>query len=132
MLGLLQTATRPISQLSLFARLQQFSGWVYGVLVARGISAWAGNDSNYWGHNAAIRTTAFAGACGLPVLPGEKPLGGHVLSHDFVEAALMRRAGWKVGMAADLKDSWEESPPSLAEAATRDRRWAQGLSLIHI
>lgn len=131
MLGLLQTAPRPISQLSLFARLQQFSGWVYGVLIARGISAWAGNDSNYWGHNAAIRTAAFAGACGLPVLPGEKPLGGHVLSHDFVEAALMRRAGWKVRMAVDLKDSWEESPPSLAEAAARDRRWAQG-NLQHV
>jgi len=69
---------------------------------------------------------AFAQNCGLPVLPGRKPFGGHVLSHDFVEAALMRRGGWKVGMATDCGGSWEESPPSLIDVAVRDRRWAQG------
>ena len=95
-------------------------------LIARGVAAWSGNEGNYWGHNAIIRVAAFAEACGLPQLPGRKPFGGHVLSHDFVEAALMRRAGWKVRMAPDLDGSWEESPPSLVDVAVRDRRWAQG------
>jgi membrane glycosyltransferase len=94
--------------------------------VARGLAAWQGGDGNYWGHNAIIRTAAFAACCGLPDLPGKQPLGGPILSHDFVEAALMRRAGWRVEMATDLGGSWEESPPSLIAAAARDRRWAQG------
>lgn len=125
-LGLLQTVPALVGQWSLFARLQQFAGRIYGGIIARGVAAWSGDDGNYWGHNAIIRVAAFAQACGLPVLKGAQPFGGHVMSHDFVEAALMRRAGWKVRMACDLKGSWEESPPSLFEAAARDRRWAQG------
>jgi membrane glycosyltransferase len=125
-LGILQTVPMLIGHESLFARIQQFAGRVYGGLIARGVAAWAGNEGNYWGHNAIIRVAAFAEACGLPQLPGRKPFGGHVLSHDFVEAALMRRAGWKVRMAPDLDGSWEESPPSLVDIAVRDRRWAQG------
>jgi membrane glycosyltransferase len=85
-----------------------------------------GDSGNYWGHNAIIRMRAFAENCGLPTLKGRKPFGGHVLSHDFVEAALMRRGGWKVRMATDCGGSWEESPPSLIDVAIRDRRWAQG------
>jgi membrane glycosyltransferase len=125
-LGILQTVPMLVGNDSVFARLQQFAGRVYGAVIARGVSAWSGNDGNYWGHNAIIRVTAFAEACGLPQLPGRKPFGGHVLSHDFVEAALIRRAGWKVRMATDLNGSWEESPPSMIDVAVRDRRWAQG------
>ena len=125
-LGILQTVPMLIGHMSVFARIQQFAGRVYGALIARGVAAWAGNEGNYWGHNAIIRVAAFAEACGLPQLPGRKPFGGHVLSHDFVEAALIRRAGWKVRMAPDLDGSWEESPPSLVDVAVRDRRWAQG------
>lgn len=125
-LGLLQTVPRLVGRSSLFARLQQFAGFLYGPPIARGVSAWAGDDGNYWGHNAIIRVQAFAQACGLPDLPGRKPFGGHILSHDFVEAALMRRAGWKVRMAEALGGSYEESPPSLIDMAIRDRRWAQG------
>jgi membrane glycosyltransferase len=125
-LGLLQTVPVLIGQWSFFARLQQFAGRVYGSAIVRGLAAWSGNDGNFWGHNAVIRISAFAQGCGLPVLPGPKPFGGHIMSHDFVEAALMRRAGWKVRMAPDLEGSWEESPPSLIEVANRDRRWAQG------
>jgi membrane glycosyltransferase len=125
-LGLLQTVPTLIGQMSLFARLQQFAGRTYGGVIARGLAAWSGDDGNFWGHNAVIRVSAFAQSCGLPVLPGPKPFGGHMMSHDFVEAALMRRAGWKVRMATDLDGSWEESPPSLIEVAIRDRRWAQG------
>jgi membrane glycosyltransferase len=130
-LGILQTVPIVVGHGSLFSRLQQFAGRVYGGVVARGVAAWSGFDGNYWGHNAIIRIPAFAAACGLPQLAGRKPFGGHVLSHDFVEAALIRRAGWKVEMAVDLQGSWEESPPSLYDVAVRDRRWAQG-NLQHI
>lgn len=125
-LGILQTVPALIGQTSLFARLQQFASRVYGGLIARGVAAWSGDDGNYWGHNAIIRVHAFAASCGLPQLPGRKPFGGHVLSHDFIEAAFIRRAGWKVRMASDLPGSWEEGPPSLVDVAVRDRRWAQG------
>ncbi len=125
-LALLQTAPRLVDGRTPFARLQQFAGAVHGPVAARGVAAWQGVDGNFWGHNALIRLRAFAEAAGLPTLPGRAPLGGHVLSHDFVEAALLRRAGWEVRMDPDLSGSWEGTPPSLAAAAARDRRWAQG------
>ncbi len=125
-LGILQTAPMLIGARTLFGRLQQFAARVYGPVITRGLAAWSGDGGNYWGHNAIIRVAAFAESCGLPELPGRKPFGGHVLSHDFVEAALLRRRGWKVRMTTELGGSWEESPPSLIDLAVRDRRWAQG------
>jgi membrane glycosyltransferase len=125
-LGILQTTPQLIGATTFFGRLQQFAACVYGPVITRGLSAWSGDSSNYWGHNAIIRMTAFAQNCGLPKLAGRQPFGGFVLSHDFVEAALMRRVGWKVRMATDCGGSWEESPPSLIDVAVRDRRWAQG------
>jgi membrane glycosyltransferase len=125
-LGILQTAPQLIGARTLFGRLQQFAACAYGPVISRGLAAWSGDSGNYWGHNAIIRVRAFAQCCGLPELEGRKPFGGHVLSHDFVEAALMRRGGWKVRMATDCGGSWEESPPSLIDVAIRDRRWAQG------
>jgi membrane glycosyltransferase len=125
-LGILQTAPQLIGATTFFGRLQQYAACVYGPVITRGLSAWSGDSSNYWGHNAIIRMAAFAQNCGLPKLSGRKPFGGFVLSHDFVEAALMRRGGWKVRMATDCGGSWEESPPSLIDVAIRDRRWAQG------
>lgn len=125
-LGILQTVPMLAGGETFFARMQQFAARVHGPVMARGLAAWQGSDGTYWGHNAIARTAAFASACGLPELLGRKPLGGHILSHDFVEAALIRRAGWRVEMATHLPGSWEESPPSLSHAALRDRRWAQG------
>ncbi len=125
-LGILQTVPVLACGTGLLARMQQFAGSVYGPIVARGVAAWQGDDGNYWGHNAIIRTRAFAAACGLPVLRGRPPFGGQILSHDFVEAALMRRAGWSVRMEPALGGSWEDGPPSLLDVAVRDRRWAQG------
>ncbi|HEY2676282.1 MAG TPA: glucans biosynthesis glucosyltransferase MdoH [Steroidobacteraceae bacterium] len=124
-IGILQTSPQLIGAKTLFARLQQFAACVYGPVITRGLSAWSGDSGNYWGHNAIIRVAAFAQNCGLPKLKGRKPFGGFVLSHDFVEAALIRRGGWKVRMA-DCGGSWEESPPTLIDIAVRDRRWAQG------
>lgn len=124
--GIVQSLPLIVNRNTLFARQQQFAGRIYGPLIARGMAIWTGRDGNYWGHNAIIRTRAFAEACGLPDLPGRKPFGGHVMSHDFVEAALIRRAGWGVYMLPWLGGSYEESPPSLLDVASRDRRWAQG------
>jgi membrane glycosyltransferase len=125
-LGILQTAPQLIGARTFFARLQQFASCVYGPVITRGLAAWSGDSGNYWGHNAIIRVRAFAQYCGLPKLEGRKPFGGFVLSHDFVEAALMRRGGWKVRLTAEYGGSWEESPPTLIDIAIRDRRWAQG------
>lgn len=125
-LGILQTVPILMGGTTLFARVQQFAGRVYGPIIARGVSAWQGLDGNYWGHNAIIRVSAFAEACGMPELSGRKPFGGHVLSHDFVEAALIRKGGYMVRMDTDLQGSWEGSPPTLLDLAARDRRWAQG------
>jgi membrane glycosyltransferase len=125
-IGLIQTFPVMVNAVTVFARVQQFAGRLYGPLIAYGLSWWHGADGNYWGHNAIIRTKAFAACAGLPVLKGPRPIGGHILSHDFVEAALMRRGGWAVHMAPALGGSFEESPPSLTEYAARDRRWCQG------
>ncbi len=129
--GLIQTLPVIVNGNSLFARMQQFAGRVYGPVIAHGIAWWHGAEGNYWGHNAMIRTAAFAAEAGLPTLRGPKPFGGHILSHDFVEAALMRRGGWAIHMVPGLPGSYEESPPSLPDLAVRDRRWCQG-NLQHI
>jgi membrane glycosyltransferase len=106
--------------------LQQFAVAFYGPVVAAGFATWHRESSNYWGHNAIIRTRAFAQSAALPSLSGRPPLGGHVQSHDFIEAAFLRRAGWEVWMRADLLGSYEGCPPTLIDVAVRDRRWAQG------
>ncbi len=124
--GIIQTLPLIINRNTLFARLQQFAARIYGPVIAAGLSTWMGRDGNYWGHNAIIRTKAFADHCGLPHLKGKPPFGGHVLSHDFVEAAFIRRAGWSVYMLPVLDGSYEESPPTLIDLAARDRRWCQG------
>jgi len=124
--GLIQTVPRLVGGRTIFQRLQQFAAGVYGPAVAAGLAAWHGCQGNYWGHNAIIRTVAFASAAGLPELPGRPPFGGHIQSHDFVEAALLQRAGWEVHMAPSLEGSYEGAPPALPELIARDRRWAQG------
>ncbi len=129
--ALIQTLPVVVNAKTLFARLQQFSGRLYGPLIAAGIAWWHGSEGNYWGHNAIIRVRAFAQDAGLPDLKGRKPFGGHILSHDFVEAALMRRGGWAIRMAPTLGGSFEECPPSLLDFAARDRRWCQG-NLQHV
>jgi membrane glycosyltransferase len=124
--GIIQTLPLIINRNTLFARVQQFAARIYGPVIAAGVSQWMGRDGNYWGHNAIIRTQAFASHCGLPDLRGRPPWGGHILSHDFVEAALIRRAGYAVYMMPTLGGSYEESPPSLIDLSIRDRRWCQG------
>ncbi len=124
--GIIQTLPLIINRNTLFARVQQFAARIYGPVIAMGVSCWMGRDGNYWGHNAIIRTEAFGRHCGLPDLRGRPPWGGHIMSHDFVEAALIRRAGYAVYMMPTLGGSYEESPPSLIDLSIRDRRWCQG------
>jgi len=132
--ALIQVPPAPVNRESLFARIQQFASAVYGRIFTAGLNFWQLSESNYWGHNAIIRIEPFIEHCGLPVLPGNQPFGGEILSHDFVEAALLRRAGWEVWLAYDIAGSYEEIPPTLIDYAKRDRRWCQGnlqhLSLI--
>ncbi len=124
--GLIQTSPQPIGGKTLFARIQQFASALYNPLFALGTAFWFPGRSNYWGHNAIIRTKAFMADAGLPKLPGKPPLGGEILSHDFVEAALLARSGWSVWLVPEVGGSYEELPPTLADYAQRDQRWCQG------
>ena len=108
------------------ARTQQLALRVHGGLFGAGLTWWSGGAGNFWGHNAIIRLAPFAAHAALPDLPGKEPLGGKILSHDFVEAARLRRAGWRVEIAGDIIGSYEEAPPTIVDLAARDRRWAQG------
>jgi membrane glycosyltransferase len=124
--GIIQTAPRAAGRETLYARMQQFATRVYGPLLTAGLHFWQLGESYYWGHNAIIRIAPFIRHCALGRLPGRGPLSGEILSHDFVEAALMRRAGWRVWMAYDLPGSYEEVPPNVIDELKRDRRWCQG------
>jgi membrane glycosyltransferase len=124
--GLIQTTPAIINAKTLYQRVQQFGVRLYGRVAATGLAWWTGPESAYFGHNAIVRVRAFAESCGLPVLPGRKPLGGHVMSHDSVEAAYLRRQGWSVHMTGALSGSYEEAPPGLQAFLARDRRWCQG------
>lgn len=124
--GILQTAPAPVGRETLIARVQQFAARAYGPFFAAGLHYWHLGDSQFWGHNAILRVKPFMQHCCLPRLPGPPPLGGDILSHDFVESALMRRAGWSVWLAYDLPGSYEEMPPTLLDELKRDRRWCQG------
>ena len=124
--GIIQTAPRAAGRDTLYARIQQFSTRVYGPLFTAGLHYWQLGESHYWGHNAIIRLAPFMQHCALAPLPGKGNLSGPILSHDFVEASLMRRAGWSVWIAYDLDGSYEEMPPNLLDELSRDRRWCQG------
>ena len=124
--GLIQSPPTPVNHKSLFARILQFGSSLYSDVFTAGSAWWLMSESNYWGHNAIIRIQPFVQHCGLPKLPGKEPFGGEILSHDFVEAALLRKAGWEVWLAYEIKESYEELPPTLIDYAKRDRRWCQG------
>lgn len=125
-IGICQTAPRIVFGDSFWGRLQQFANRFYGPIFMEGLNFWQQGDGNYWGHNAIIRLAPFMEHCALPNLPGREPFGGKILSHDFVEAALMRRAGYEVWLAGGIEGSYEEGPQDIIEHAKRDRRWCQG------
>jgi membrane glycosyltransferase len=124
--GIIQSAPCAAGRDTLHARVQQFAARVYGPLFTAGLHFWQLGESHYWGHNAIIRVAPFMRHCALRRLPGRGIFSGEILSHDFVEAALMRRAGWAVWIAYDLPGSYEETPPNLIDELKRDRRWCLG------
>ncbi|WP_299663959.1 glucans biosynthesis glucosyltransferase MdoH [uncultured Ruegeria sp.] len=124
--GLIQSYPQLIGAQSVFARMQQFANGVYGIAFAEGLARWCGQEGNYWGHNAIIRTRAFASSAGLPKLRSLSGQDKLIMSHDFVEAGLLRRAGWAVRFLPRIRGSYEETPPTLIDHAMRDRRWCQG------
>jgi membrane glycosyltransferase len=124
--GILQTQPYMVLGRSLLRRVLQFSSHVYGALFSQGCSMAQMSSGSYWGHNAIIRVAPFIEHCGLPFLPVPDPRRRHVLSHDTVEAALMRRAGYEVWIAYEEPGSYEEGPPNLSDMLTRDRRWCAG------
>jgi membrane glycosyltransferase len=129
--ALIQVPPRLVGRQTLFARMHQFASSVYGPISEAGFAFLHGPAGNYWGHNAILRMSAFLAHCGLPELRGRPPFGGEILSHDFVEAALLRRAGWDLWLMPELGGSYEEVPPTIVDYLKRDRRWCQG-NLQHI
>ena len=124
--GIIQTATQAIGHMTLHARAQQFASRVTGRLFTLGMQFWQMGESHYWGHNAIIRIEPFMQHCALAHIKGTGGMSGSIMSHDFVEAALMRRAGYHVWLVADLVGSYEQQPPDLLAELQRDRRWCQG------
>lgn len=124
--GIIQTAPRAVGHDTFHARVQQFCARAYGPLFTAGMRFWQLGESHYWGHNAILRTEPFMRHCALAAIEGDGSLSGEILSHDFVEAALMRRAGWKVWVADDIDGSYEQVPPNLLAELQRDRRWCHG------
>ncbi len=125
-IGILQTFPKQIGAETLLGRVMQFAQALYGPPFMAGLDYWQCGEANFWGHNAIIRLEPFIKFCALPALPGKEPFGGHILSHDFVEAALMRKAGWAVRLLPTNRGSYEEGPPTLVDMLKRDRRWCQG------
>ncbi|MBL9142274.1 MAG: glucans biosynthesis glucosyltransferase MdoH [Verrucomicrobiaceae bacterium] len=124
--GILQTFPKQVASETLLGRLMQFAQSLYGPAFMAGLNYWQNGEANFWGHNAIIRLEPFINHCALPPLPKTVPFGGHILSHDFVEAALMRKAGYAVRLLNTNRGSYEEGPPSLIDTLKRDRRWCQG------
>jgi membrane glycosyltransferase len=125
-IGILQTPPKAMFSETPLARVQQFANHFYGPIFAAGLHFWQLGDAQFWGHNAIVRVKPFMESCQLPRLPGHSAFGGEILSHDFVESALMRRAGFGVWLAYDLEGSYEMTPPTLIDELVRDRRWCQG------
>jgi membrane glycosyltransferase len=125
-LGILQSLVAGAPSTSAFARMFQFGMRHSMRSYTTGSAWWTGDCGPYWGHNALIRVQPFKEACDLPVLPGKPPLGGHILSHDQIEAALMRRAGYEVRVLPVEGGSYEDNPPTLLDFLKRDIRWCLG------
>ncbi len=125
-IGILQTFPKQIAADTLLGRVMQFAQALYGPPFMAGLDYWQCGEANFWGHNAIIRLAPFIEHCALPPLPKNAPFGGHILSHDFVEAALMRKAGYAVRLLPTRRGSYEEGPPTLVDMLKRDRRWCQG------
>lgn len=125
-LGLCQANISLVPARTHFGNYQRVTSRMLSRTFGQSFAAWSGDSGNYWGHNAIIRVSAFRAAAKLPRLSGPAPFGGSILSHDFIEAAWIRRAGWRVALSPNLPGSAEDAPQTLGEFFKRDRRWCQG------
>ncbi|WP_411821272.1 glucans biosynthesis glucosyltransferase MdoH [Leptospira sp. 'Mane'] len=125
-IGILQSAPKLFDAKTIFQKLNQFSSSLFSPIFQAGANYWQLNAGSYWGHNALVRIKPFMEHCALPHLPEYGAIGGKILSHDTIESALMRRAGFSVVVAYDLEGSYEESPPNILDSLKRDNRWCQG------
>ncbi|MCQ8241738.1 glucans biosynthesis glucosyltransferase MdoH [Rhizosaccharibacter radicis] len=124
--ALIQTVSYPVGDTTLFGRMQQFSARLNAPMSVRGQDLWQGRRGTYWGHNAVIRLAPFMRHAVLPVLPGRAPMGGEILCHDTIEAALLQRAGWDIRVLPNLPGSYETTPSNLVDHLGREKRWCQG------
>ena len=124
--GLIQSVSYLVGGRTLFARMQQFAARLNTPLSVAGQHLWQGRRGTYWGHNAILRLAPFTRHAELPVLPGRAPMGGQILCHDTIEAALLLRAGWAVRLAPEIPGSYETTPSNLVDHLARERRWCQG------
>jgi membrane glycosyltransferase len=125
-LGILQSLVIGMPSASAFARIFQFGMRLGMRSYTLGSAWWQGDCGPYWGHNAIVRLAPFMAHCHLPVLTEGALVKGHVLSHDQIEAVLMRKAGYAVRVLAEEGSSFEQNPPTLVEFVRRDLRWCQG------
>ncbi|MCC2098655.1 MAG: glucans biosynthesis glucosyltransferase MdoH, partial [Hyphomicrobiales bacterium] len=132
-IGILQSLAVGTPSQSAFARIFQF-GMRHGMRpYTIGSAWWNGDCGPFWGHNALVRTAPFHAHCHLPELPENAVMGGRILSHDQVEAVLMRKAGYEVRVLPLEGGSWEDNPPHVLEFMQRDTRWCQGnLQYVHL
>jgi membrane glycosyltransferase len=124
-LGILQGLIVGLPSTSAFARVFQFGMRLGMRSYTIGSAWWQGDCGPYWGHNAALRLEPFIAHCALPVVK-DATEDRHILSHDQIEAVLMRRAGYDVRVLPQEDLGWEENPPTLLEFVRRDLRWCQG------
>jgi membrane glycosyltransferase len=124
--GLIQTVPIVRFGATYWQYMQSLASRLYGELQGKGLSLWMGDEANYYGHNAIVRTEAFAASAGLPHLKGNGLWNGTILSHDFVEAALLRRAGWAVKLLPCDTGSYEQAPADVISHLKRDARWCLG------
>ncbi|WP_158092534.1 glucans biosynthesis glucosyltransferase MdoH [Gilliamella sp. A7] len=123
--GILQSPPKSVRMTTLYGRIQQFANQIYSDIFCSGTHFWQLSEAQYWGHNAMIRLKPFIEHCILSPLQKHKgPI--HILSHDLVEATLMRRAGYGVWIAYDMNGSYEELPGNMIEDLKRDNRWCMG------
>jgi membrane glycosyltransferase len=121
-IGILQSLVVGAPSRAAFARIFQFGMRAGMRSYTMGATWWAGDCGPFWGHNALVRIAPFFEHCDLPTLPD----GRQILSHDQIEAALMRRAGYEVRVLPVESGSYEENPPTLLDFASRDLRWCRG------
>jgi membrane glycosyltransferase len=125
-LGILQGLIVGLPSTSAFARVFQFGMRLGMRSYTIGSAWWQGDCGPYWGHNAILRLEPFIAHCSLPILSGNGTEERHILSHDQIEAVLMRRVGYDVRVLPQEDLGWEENPPTLLEFVRRDLRWCQG------